>query len=622
VSGTYKAGDVWYIEFSTANASTGAAQNADTTTGAGPLLTANHNGSDDTAFALIATNKATGRYLGSGTIPLTYNPGDVVNITGAVTVGGIGGVALLDAFVLDRFRLADITDTFGFMSGTNSVRLNGIDSPSLTTAAYNRIQLNLATTSQLGSVTSTYLGAVSIAGSGTATLVTGTVATTTNITAGTITTVSGNVNGNVLGSVTATSANVTKWLGSVPDGLLSGLIQVDVERWIGGPVTAATAGVPDVNVKNYANVQAVVDQNNLPNVNVQDWDGNQVEFTNTNGVPMVEVYKWDNQSVSVDSNNFPNVNMQAANSHPITSDTNGLPNVNTADIAGVSVGLGAGVGAVTISGPSLGTAFEPLIASDGTTTATVKGTPTVTVSSGTITTVTGNVLGNVLGSVGSVTAPVGINWAAISNSTASVNLSNTSISFAGSDTASGSSTFTAAQLLQIWNYAGLASCSAGTPGGILFNLQGAASFTVTSPYNGSGTIAPLVIGASYLIANNNPAAIINLTGVPSLVGAALNFGILGGPPLVFNGPLSGIQNCANVSGVNLGSGSPTLTVEFTSPQTTQLGSTTITPSVYAPYPWLIQAALSNGNTIPLVGSVLEPNQQNPSGVVFVPNPAG
>ena len=80
MSAQYKPGDTAYIEFTTQTFSTGAASNASSITG-----TVNRNGTDDGAVTVTVTNIDTGRYKAVFTIPATYVPGDVLNLTIAAT---------------------------------------------------------------------------------------------------------------------------------------------------------------------------------------------------------------------------------------------------------------------------------------------------------------------------------------------------------------------------------------------------------------------------------------------------------------------------------------------------------------------------------------------------------
>jgi hypothetical protein len=103
---SYRPGDTFYGEFTTCNAATGAAQDADGL----PVATATRNGADDAAFALTVTNLDTGRYKVSGTIPATYAKGDSLQVSIAATVGGIAGKAVIDSLVLDSKRVGDLND--------------------------------------------------------------------------------------------------------------------------------------------------------------------------------------------------------------------------------------------------------------------------------------------------------------------------------------------------------------------------------------------------------------------------------------------------------------------------------------------------------------------------------
>lgn len=114
---SYKPSDPYYKEFTTANPSTGAAQNADSL----PTATANHNGTDDGTFVLTVTNIDTGRYKITGTIPSGYAAGDVLNVSVAATVNGVAGKAIVDTQVLDSARLNDINNVAG-QSLANAVR--------------------------------------------------------------------------------------------------------------------------------------------------------------------------------------------------------------------------------------------------------------------------------------------------------------------------------------------------------------------------------------------------------------------------------------------------------------------------------------------------------------------
>lgn len=93
----YRPGDAYYREF-TLTSPGGALVNADSL----PTATANHNGANDATFVLSITNMATGVYKVTGTIPVGYTGGDVVNVVLSATIGGVNTGSVIDAFVLDR----------------------------------------------------------------------------------------------------------------------------------------------------------------------------------------------------------------------------------------------------------------------------------------------------------------------------------------------------------------------------------------------------------------------------------------------------------------------------------------------------------------------------------------
>ncbi len=102
-----KPGSSFYGEFTTQNPSTGAAVNADSL----PAAKLTRNGADDNAVSLTVANLDTGRYIVSGTIPLTYVIGDSIQVSVTATVTFITGKAVIDSFVLDN------ATTFTFNSG-------------------------------------------------------------------------------------------------------------------------------------------------------------------------------------------------------------------------------------------------------------------------------------------------------------------------------------------------------------------------------------------------------------------------------------------------------------------------------------------------------------------------
>lgn len=86
---SYKPGDTVYVEFCTQIFATGVATNADSL----PAGTLNRNGTDDGAVTVTVTNLDAGRYKASFTVPATYVPGDVLNLTMAATVSSVAGKA-------------------------------------------------------------------------------------------------------------------------------------------------------------------------------------------------------------------------------------------------------------------------------------------------------------------------------------------------------------------------------------------------------------------------------------------------------------------------------------------------------------------------------------------------
>lgn len=81
----YKPGDVVYALFTTRIPSTSSGSDADST----PTGVVNRNGTDDGAVTVTVTKLDTGRYKATFTIPATYLPGDVVNLSITATVDGV-----------------------------------------------------------------------------------------------------------------------------------------------------------------------------------------------------------------------------------------------------------------------------------------------------------------------------------------------------------------------------------------------------------------------------------------------------------------------------------------------------------------------------------------------------
>lgn len=95
-------GSAYYGEFITATAS-GAATDATGT----PVVTANRNGADDSAFVLTVTYLDTGRYSYTGTVPSTYVSGDCVSVTVEATVSAVD-----QKFRVDSFIVADLSQAY------------------------------------------------------------------------------------------------------------------------------------------------------------------------------------------------------------------------------------------------------------------------------------------------------------------------------------------------------------------------------------------------------------------------------------------------------------------------------------------------------------------------------
>lgn len=103
---SYKPGDPYVKEFTTASPTTGAAADADSL----PTATADLDGSGTGAMALTVTKIDTGRYKAAGTVPGTRVRGDVLNVSVAATCGGVAGKAVIDTQVIDSKRVGDLND--------------------------------------------------------------------------------------------------------------------------------------------------------------------------------------------------------------------------------------------------------------------------------------------------------------------------------------------------------------------------------------------------------------------------------------------------------------------------------------------------------------------------------
>ena len=101
---TYKPGDTLYAHFATHAFDTGQLTAADAT----PSAALCRNGIDDEAVALTVTSPTTGRYVVTGAIPETYAAGDVIQIVAHAAVDSVSAAAVIDSFVLDAARHADL----------------------------------------------------------------------------------------------------------------------------------------------------------------------------------------------------------------------------------------------------------------------------------------------------------------------------------------------------------------------------------------------------------------------------------------------------------------------------------------------------------------------------------
>jgi hypothetical protein len=131
----YAPGDTFYKEFTVQTPSTGAAVNSDST----PTVVVNKNGTDDGTVSAAATITGidTGRYKVTFTIPTTYAPGDVINVTAVAVVSGVTGKALIATTKLG----IGATRQFNGKATSNGTTTTVIDSSlaSLTESLLNRI---------------------------------------------------------------------------------------------------------------------------------------------------------------------------------------------------------------------------------------------------------------------------------------------------------------------------------------------------------------------------------------------------------------------------------------------------------------------------------------------------
>lgn len=109
-----KPSDVVSIQFTTQNATTGAAANADSL----PTGVLVKNG-DDTAETVTVSNIATGVYKASVTIPSGYVAGDEVQLRIAATVAGVAGKAVVWGAEVDTARVSETYARIGAPAGAS-----------------------------------------------------------------------------------------------------------------------------------------------------------------------------------------------------------------------------------------------------------------------------------------------------------------------------------------------------------------------------------------------------------------------------------------------------------------------------------------------------------------------
>lgn len=112
----YIPGDSLSLQFTIQNPTTGAATDADSL----PTAVLSRNGTDDGAVTLTVTNKATGRYEITGTIPSGYAEADTIAVRVSATVGGIAGNSILLNVKLDARRTGALLTSAGYTAPNNA----------------------------------------------------------------------------------------------------------------------------------------------------------------------------------------------------------------------------------------------------------------------------------------------------------------------------------------------------------------------------------------------------------------------------------------------------------------------------------------------------------------------
>jgi hypothetical protein len=121
----------YYTEFCTQRFDTGTATNAD----ALPVATVMKNGVDDgispTAWStgITITGIDAGRYRITGTVPTSYTPGDIIDISVQAVVNSVTGKGVVDEFIVVSANVYDSLIGTGDYLDINLVQLGGSSTP-------------------------------------------------------------------------------------------------------------------------------------------------------------------------------------------------------------------------------------------------------------------------------------------------------------------------------------------------------------------------------------------------------------------------------------------------------------------------------------------------------------
>lgn len=257
MSSSYKPGDIVYTEFTTQVFSTGVATNADST----PTGTVNRNGTDDGAVTVTVTNIDTGRYKAVFTIPTTYVPGDVLNLTIAATVSTIAGKVAIWNNKIGVGLISKGTATAGGSSTITLQTALGADS----LAVGSLIVITSGTGAGQVRIISAYVNSTQVVTVNRAWVTNPDSTSVYAILPSDSPTVDANGRVDVI-KIAGTSqtardigANVllSNGTGTGQLDFTSGVVKANVTQILGTAVsTPATAGVLDVNVKNINNISA------------------------------------------------------------------------------------------------------------------------------------------------------------------------------------------------------------------------------------------------------------------------------------------------------------------------------------------------------------------------------